>query len=290
MLEKFFHLNRSDNLKRIERAEELVQHFQNARSLQNSLVVDKVKVIEKGFKDIELENVSLAKAVFERVTFTRCKFIDCILVGTSFTNCEFHQCSFKNCNTHKFHLETVYIDPRSFELDRSYRWTASNVGVDLFQTLYRNASETYQSHFASFADIKRRRWRRYQSWYDIKENRRGRFSALWQIFSDFSFDLIMKYGYSPLRFLLLGSLLFIGMASLGQYLWHDMGIMRANTPIANVTFLDALYYCMLLVTTLGFSDLVPTAQIGKGFAVACALFGISWMALFTAILVKRVIR
>ena len=290
MLQQFFHLNSCDSLKRIESAEEFVWHFQNSRSLQNSLVVDKVTVIEKGFKDIELENVQLSKVIFERITFTRCRFVDCILLGTTFIDCQFHQCSFKDCNTHKFNLKNVYIDPRSFQLDRSYHWTASNVGVDLFQTLYRNASETYQTYFASFADIKRRRWRRYQSWYDIKNNRAHRLSALWQIFTDLSFDLTMKYGYGPLRFLLLGSILFITMAFLGQYLWDDMGIMRANTPISSVTLPDALYYCMLLVTTLGFSDLVPTAQTGKVFAVGCALFGISWMALFTAILVKRVIR
>jgi hypothetical protein len=51
MLQQFFHLNSCDSLKRIESAEEFVWHFQNSRSLQNSLVVDKVTVIEKGFKD-----------------------------------------------------------------------------------------------------------------------------------------------------------------------------------------------------------------------------------------------
>jgi hypothetical protein len=290
MLQKFFQLNSCDNLKCIDSAEAFAQHFHNASSLKNSLVTDRITLSEGGLKDIELENVQLSKVIFERFTFTRCRFVDCILVGTTFNDCQFHQCSFRNCNTYKFNLKNVYIDPRSFQLDRRYHWTASNIGVDLFQTLYRNASETYQTYFASFADIKRRRWRRYQSWYDIKENRTRRISALWQIFSDVCFDLTMKYGYGPLRFLLISSVLFITMPSLGQHLWDAMGMMRASTPIPSVTLSDALYYCMLLVTTLGFSDLVPTTQIGKMFAVGCALFGISWMALFTAILVKRVIR
>src|ERR1700738_604536 len=215
MLEHFFRLNSCVDLKRIDSAEAFIQHFRNARSLQNSLIADTVTVTENGFKDLELENVSLSKVTFERVTFTRCRFVDYILVGTTFTDCEFHQCSFINCNTHKFNLEKVYIDPRSFALHRSYRWTASNVGVDLFQTLYRNASETYQTYFAPFADVKRRKWRRYQSWYDIKEHRGRRFFALWQIFSDFGFDLTMKYGYGPLRFLFIGFCLFLAMALLG---------------------------------------------------------------------------
>jgi hypothetical protein len=65
---------------------------------------------------------------------------------------------------------------------------------------------------------------------------------------------------------------------------------RNGIEVTHVSFSDALYYCMLLTTTLGFSDLIPTNEPGKAFAVACALFGISWIGLFTAVLVRRLIR
>ena len=67
-------------------------------------------------------------------------------------------------------------------------------------------------------------------------------------------------------------------------------MVRNGAQIDDVTYGDALYYCMLLTTTLGFSDLNPASAWGKVFAVACALFGISWMGLFTAVLVRRLMR
>ena len=68
-----------------------------------------------------------------------------------------------------------------------------------------------------------------------------------------------------------------------------MGVAKAGMQIPSVSYLDLLYYSMLLMTSLGFSDLLPDTPIGKSFAIGYALFGIAWMALFTAILVRRVI-
>ena len=277
-------------MKRFGCTNEFVRHFDNSKSLRHAEVTAGSQIQEQGFKDLEFENVRLSKMTFERVTFTRCVFRDCLLIGTRFVECEFHNCKFENCNTHKFILKTVYIDPRSFTLHRDYRTTASNVGVYLFQELYKNASETYQTHFASFADIQRRRWRRYQSRYELKHDRARRWSTWRRITSDAAFDVTTKYGYGPVRFFLLSLLGFMFIALFGEWLWSAMGMIRNGTEIAHVTFADALYYCMLLTTTLGFSDLMPTSVLGKAFAVACALFGISWMGLFTAVLVRRLIR
>lgn len=69
-----------------------------------------------------------------------------------------------------------------------------------------------------------------------------------------------------------------------------MGMQRDNTPIPDVTTVESLYYSVGLITSLGFFDIVPTTLLGKAFAIFCALFGISWLAVFTAILVRRVLR
>jgi voltage-gated potassium channel len=127
----------------------------------------------------------------------------------------------------------------------------------------------------------------------VKDTDKGvlpRWNTFWQIASDLAFDVTAKYGYGPARFLLLSGVFFLLIAFLGQFLWSGMGMMHGGAAVTAASFLDSLYYCMLLITTLGFSDLIPTTQIGKTFAVGCALFGLSWVGLFTAILVKRVIR
>jgi ion channel/pentapeptide repeat protein len=290
MLDDFFQLNVCDTVKNFDSPIEFVTYFKNSKSLRHADIPTGAPIQETGFKDIEFENVRLSRATFERVTFTRCVFRDCLFVGAKFVSCEFHNCRFENCNTYKFSLKDVYIDPRSFKLDRSYRTTASNIGVYLFQELYRNASETYQTYFASFADVERRRWRRYQLRYEVKHSRGSRWATSWRITSDVIFDVTAKYGYGPMRFFLLSLLVFMLIAVVGERLWGNMGMMRSGVEVTNVTFADALYYCMLLMTTLGFSDLVPTSETGKAFTVVCALFGISWTGLFTAVLVRRLIR
>jgi hypothetical protein len=290
MLKDFFSLNEAESIKEIKSADDFSGHFRNSTSLQHATVEAGLHVSDTGFKDKGFENVRLSKVVFERVTFTRCEFRDCLFVGSQFKDCEFHSCKFIDCNTHKFTLDNVYLDPRSFTLQRSYRKNASNIGVYLFQELYKNANEGHWTHFLPFADIERRRWRRHQLWYEIGRGGKNRFRIARQIVTDMLFDLSAKYGYGPLRFFLLSLLAFACVALSAQQLWRYMGIQRDNVSISEVTTVESLYYCVGLITSLGFFEFVPTTLLGKAFAIFCALFGISWLAIFTAILVRRVLR
>jgi hypothetical protein len=290
MLVDFFKLNASASLRTFATAAEFLAHISAQTIVQNTVLARDTLIQETSVKAVQFENVQLSKTVFERTTFRNCLFRDCLLVGTKFLDCEFHDCRFENCNTHKFDLKDVYIDPSSFQLDKSYQSTASNVGVYLFQELFKNANETFQSVFASTADIEQRRWKRYQLQYDLKHRNVPRTAIRKRIVWDFLFDKVAKYGYGPLRFFLFSLVIFTLIALFGERIWSAMGMFRNGVAITAVTFVDALYYCMLLMTTLGFSDLVPTSFIGKGYVIFCAVFGISWAGLFTAILVRRVIR
>jgi hypothetical protein len=290
MLKDFFNLNDAEKLKEFKTADDFLGHFQNSTSLQHATIEPGLRISEKGFKDIAFENVRLSKVVFERVTFTRCEFRDCLFVGSEFIDCEFHSCRFVDCNTHKFTLRNVYLDPRSFSLNYAYRKSASNIGVYLFQELYKNAREGHLSHFAPFADIERRRWRRYQLWYEIGQRDKKRTQTARQIAADIIFDALAKYGYGPLRFFMLSLVAFVCVALVGKVLWGYMGIQHGDTVITEVSVIESLYYCMSLITSLGFFELIPTTLVGKAFAVFCTLFGVSWLAVFTAILVRRVLR
>jgi hypothetical protein len=289
VLNDFFRLNPNGGMLVLADGPALIAHFRNSRSLQHAIVTPGAEVARGKFKDYTFENVALSHLTFHETTFTNCTFQDCLLIGAVFIDCEFHRCHFNNCNTYKLRLEKIYIDPDSFSFAKQYCSTASNVGVDLFQTLYENSMSTHQSLFASSADVERRRWRRYQWWYDFRKRNAPR-SILWQIAKNLTFDVTAKYGYSPVRFMGLSALLFLLISWFTKTYWTCMGVSRAGTPIEQVSYLDSLYYSMLLVTTLGFSDLMPSTNSGKLFAIFCAVFGISWMALFTAILIRRVIR
>jgi hypothetical protein len=291
MLTDFFKLNKAAHIVEFANGADFKSFFQHSKSLQHASLAAGIEITEHGFKDLKLENVRLSKVTFDRVTFTRCTFVDCLLIGTKFIDCEFHDCVFENCNTHKIVFQHVYIDPNSFKLDPAYRKRISNIGVYLFQELLRNSSETCQTYFAASADISFRRWKRYQLVYELGQKHSSRISTIWKIATNMLFDATAKYGYGPIRFLLLSTIVFAALSFVGQILWPLMGMSAyGKVSTSNITFLDSIYYCMLLVTTLGFSEIFPASAVGKAFAIGCGIFGISWMGLFTAILVRRVIR
>lgn len=290
MLTNFFELEPSDSLREFPDANTFVAHFNNSRTLRHAQLRPDTNIVRRTFRDLEFENVRFSHSNFLEVTFTRCKFRDCLFVGTTFEDTQFHSCRFDDCNTYKFKMGNVYIDPRTFHLARSYRKTHSNIGLETFQQFYKNAEETHQPAFAAEADVERRKWVRYQLWYTVKKEwRRGNWlgviGTVGPIAVNKIFDLTARYGHGPIRFMFLSLLVFMFVALLTQRVWPQMGFSSLD-----VSFVDSVYYSMLLMTAMGFADMFPSTLFGKMFAVGCALFGISWLGLFTAILVKRVIR
>jgi hypothetical protein len=195
-----------------------------------------------------------------------------------------------------------------FKLSKSYRNTATNVGLDLYQQLFKNASETHQPEYAADADIFRRRWRRWQLIWELKKEKKFRLPQFFNIASNWLYDLVAVYGYGPGRFAFVSAVIFCLLAKVIQITWPYLGMSfqknelkvewlspclsaaGAQTAWQQISFTDALYNLLLLMTTLGADGVVPTTGIGKLFVIGSALFGMSWFSLFTAILVRRVIR
>jgi hypothetical protein len=297
MLDDFFKLNAAQSLLTIADSTALQAHFKHSSSLQNASLGLNFEAQQIGFVNVSFTNVRLSRARFAQVTFRQCSFEDCLLIGTRFDECEFHECSFRNCNTHKISIKNVYIDPRAFKFESVYKRKYSNIGAYLFQQLFQNATHTHQTVFAAAADVEKRRWFRRQMLWNLRTRRSSngfgwikRVSIMLRILKDFAFDLTAKYGYGPLRFILASAGAFCLVGIVAQKSWPALAIRHDDTPIPIVGFSQALYYCMQLATTLGFSDLRPNTAYGWSFSIGCALLGITWAGLFTAILVRRVIR
>lgn len=56
-----------------------------------------------------------------------------------------------------------------------------------------------------------------------------------------------------------------------------------------VTFLDAVYYSVATITTVGFGDIVPMTHAGKLLAIASMLVGSGFYVAFTAVLASSII-
>jgi ion channel/pentapeptide repeat protein len=289
MLHNFFELDAGPPLKRLASVADLTSHFDNSTTLDNAIVdpqqIKRIKIKGKSFRNVKLSHVK-----FLEVTFEECTFEDCLMIGTQFDSCEFHRCGLKNCNTWKYVLNNTYLDPLSFSLDKTYRTTASNVGVDLYQKLYDNAQQSHQSLFAASSDILRRRWRRYQWIYDIKKARKAKGKLFTSIIGDFIYDKVATYGYGPIRFLLISLFVFLCLSVIVQKYWSQIGFTENGSFVTKASFVDAAYYTLLLTSSLGLSNILPSSPLGKVLALVLAFTGITWVGLFTAILVRRLIR
>lgn len=52
-------------------------------------------------------------------------------------------------------------------------------------------------------------------------------------------------------------------------------------------WLDALYFCVMVLTTIGLGDLAPATDLGKAFTTVYALVGIGLVAAFISLLAAR---
>lgn len=57
--------------------------------------------------------------------------------------------------------------------------------------------------------------------------------------------------------------------------------------VEKLSWLDAFYFCVITLTTIGYGDITPKTPIGKLFTIFYVLFGVGIIVAFTTTLVKR---
>ena len=102
----------------------------------------------------------------------------------------------------------------------------------------------------------------------------------------------MKLG-NNLRFLAAGLRVAVSDASVKVL----MGLVTALIVVATVFYrvveqwawIDALYFAVVTIATVGYGDLVPQTALGKLFTIAYILMGIGLFVAFAAALAKRMV-
>lgn len=74
------------------------------------------------------------------------------------------------------------------------------------------------------------------------------------------------------------TLLTIGVILVGIVFYHY---------VENFTWVDAFYFSVVTLATVGYGDITPKTEIGKIFTVFYILFGIGIIVAFTSNLLKR---
>lgn len=225
----------------------------------------------------------------EEITFNKCHFDDCLFIGAVFKNVEFHSCKFINCNFYKAEVERCYFDPRSIALDETYKKTASNIGVSLFQKLLENAAASRQAQHEMLSDIRFRQWKRAQLTHDLKDGKitKGQAWAKWV--GSIIYEYSCGFGYSPLRLIITTLIAFLAVSVANIGLMAN-GLLVDGKSVGHLDLADSVFYTFSLLTSLGFSTVIPSLPLTKIAAVMEALLGIGWLSLFTSVLVRRFLK
>lgn len=239
-------------------------------------------------KGVTFRNVAFSKVRFERAKFTDCSFTDCLFIGAEFSEVEFHHCQFCDCNLWKASFRKVYLDPWCIKFDARYRDEAANVGISVFQSMLSNFAEERQDEFYMAADVRFRRWKRYQIPYDRRRKKISKLAAHTKWLSSILYDVVAGFGYRPGRFFIVTILLFLAVSTLNYFLIGDS--ISVNGERADASVVDTIFYSFSILTVLGFSSVLPIDPHAKILSVLEALMSIGWLGMFTSILVKRFLR
>lgn len=249
---------------------------------------------KRKIREVTFRGVAFSKTNISMTTFVDCTFEDCLFIGAYLDDVEFHGCKLINCNFWKIRLRRVYLHPDKVKFAHRFHVEAANIGISLYHAMLSNFAEERQDLFFMLADIKFRRWKRYQIWHDLREQRKTRAEAWWEWISSITHEGIAGFGYRPLRFFMVTIMLFLAVSGLNYFLIGDAIKVADATATAgasaHASFIDAIFYSFSVLTVLGFSTVTPLSGGAKILTVVEALASIGWLGIFTAVLVKRFLR
>jgi len=72
----------------------------------------------------------------------------------------------------------------------------------------------------------------------------------------------------------------LGILAIGMVFYHT---------VQNLSWMDAFYFCVVTLTTIGYGDIVPVTNLEKFFTAIYIMVGLGIMATFVNLLVKRAV-
>lgn len=287
------------DLEEIDTQEEFYRRLRESDTLQRVLYRPDTLVREERGKKIEsikFIGCSLSKTGITGIIFNDCEFKDCLLIGSTINDCEFHRCTFENTNTYKITLESTYVDPKSFRrcLDKKKH---QNIGVHLFQELLNNSRSKDQVIFEREAMFQFLRWKRFQIWYEVKQDWeklkgglepigkllmrivKGSATCAWRRV----WQCLSGSGLRIRNFVASAVVFALAISCVNHQFGDEFGLSLNG----NWSYYNALYFTIISLTTLGYGDITPTTVLGQMVASLQSIFGFVLFALLTSMLYRR---
>tara|TARA_R110000823_G_scaffold198080_5_gene329189 strand:- start:4730 stop:5584 length:855 start_codon:yes stop_codon:yes gene_type:complete len=237
-------------------------------------IVLKAKTFDQvSFKDTKIQNIR----------FISCTFCKCLFIGATFDKCEFIDCTFKSTNTSKLRIQQCLISPDNFS-DNFDLVADTNIAIDLYHSLYKNAVEEHQPEHAveSLYQMMEAEFKHLDS--QRKRKRITRTKYLWQKTGKGIYRFISGYGLRFRRVMRFALLILVGFTAV-NYVFREHIFENGI-----VTIVDALYFTSVTITTLGYGDITPTTQIGKLLVVAQAISGFAVVSIVLVGVANKALR
>jgi len=235
-------------------------------------------------KDGIITKVSFKDTEFKNVRFLDFEFNQCIFLSSKFINCEFINCSFVETNTNKSKFSGTLIDPKDFSKNFDLK-NDTNIAADLYHSLYKNLSNERQPDRAIDSLYMMYRAENAHLSSQLKRNKITKMFFIkkkaWHLFN----CLTSGYGLKLYRVLITLST-FVGLSSFINYIYRDdfFAPGDVSTPI------DAFYFTLVTLTTLGYGDISPCTQLGRLIVSFETAIGIVVISLFLSSIGSKTVR
>jgi Ion channel len=157
-----------------------------------------------------------------------------------------------------------------------------NIGVYLYQELLNNSRQQSQPDFAQDALFQFRRWLRFEQIYKLRQNdvaRISRFELSRLIVQSWLAEKLLGFGVHLKNYCFTAVSTAYILALINYHFCSSFGLKIG-------TFIDALYFTTITLTTIGYGDITPTTTCGR---LVIAGEGVAGFVLF-AILASMVYR
>ncbi len=240
--------------------------------------------------DKEFRRFNFSKTKIRGISFHNCKFRQCLFITSEISDCEFHNCEFILTNTHKISISGTYIDPKCFKKCLKHN-QHQNIGIHLYQMLLRNSRNAEQVVFSREAHFQFLRWERHQISYEIKKlTKEKKLISLLKCCLKYSgrwvWDRVFGSGIRIRNLIATSFVILLFFTSINFILREKFGLMHHGEIIA--TIIDALYFTVVSLTTLGYGDITPTTDFGKLIASFQSALGFLLFAILASMLFRRI--
>jgi len=226
--------------------------------------------------------VSFSKTVIEDFEFSDCDFVDCRFIGTIFMRCRFINCTFTRCNMYRCEFSEVFVNPRSFENCTPAKY--QNIGAYLYHELLNNSRRQSQPDFAQEALYQFRRWQRSEDIYTLSMPGlplRRRAGLVLSVISSWAMQAFLGHGVRVKNYICTAVIVALAMSVINYKFASSFGLKLSS-------FVDALYFTVITLTTVGYGDITATETAGRLVMTIEAISGFVLFAILASMIYRKI--